>query len=107
MNVEMRKGDMKVSETKVNVNVAGKGGEIEVNDTAGSLTVEGEFYGPVRVDKAVKGVRMVSSKTDLTLSALAGHMETGSRNMDIVDAPGDLTLRTRDSEISLEKPGGK
>jgi DUF4097 and DUF4098 domain-containing protein YvlB len=107
VNVETRKGDVKVSGTKGDVKVSGKGGEIEVNDTAGSLTVEGEFYGPVRVDKAVKGVRMVSSKTDLTLSALAGHMETGSGNMDIVDAPGNLTLRTRDSEISLENPGGK
>jgi len=25
-----------------------------VNDTTGSLTVEGEFYGPVRADKAIK-----------------------------------------------------
>jgi DUF4097 and DUF4098 domain-containing protein YvlB len=107
VNVETRKGDVKVSGTKGDVKVSGKGGEIEVNDTTGSLTVEGEFYGPVRVDKAVKGVRMVSSKTDLTLSALAGHMETGSGNMDIVDAPGNLTLRTRYSEISLENPGGK
>jgi hypothetical protein len=107
VNVEMRKGDAKVSGTKGDVKVSGKGGEIEVNDTAGSLTVEGEFYGPVRADKAVKGVRMVSSKTDLTLSALAGHMEVGSGNMDIVDAPGNLSLRTRDSGINVENPGGK
>jgi DUF4097 and DUF4098 domain-containing protein YvlB len=50
---------------------------------------------------------MVSSKTDLTLSALAGHFESGSGNMDIVDAPGNLSLRTRDSEINVENPGGK
>jgi hypothetical protein len=107
VNVEMHKGDVKVSGTKGDVKISGKGGEIEVNDTAGSLTVEGEFYGPVRADKAVKGVRMVSSKTDLTLSALAGHMEAGSGNMDIVDAPGNLSLRTRDAEINVENPGGK
>jgi DUF4097 and DUF4098 domain-containing protein YvlB len=107
VNVEMRKGDTKVSGTKGDVKVSGKGGEIEVNDTAGSLTVEGDFYGPVRADKSMKGVRMVSSKTDLTLSALAGHFETSSGNMDIVDAPGNLSLRTRDSEINVENPGGK
>ena len=107
VNVEMRKGDAKVSDTKGDVKVSGKGGEIEVNDTAGSLTVEGDFYGPIRADKAVKGVRMVSSKTDLTLSALTGHFEAGSGNMDIVDAPGNLSLRTRDSEINVENPGGK
>jgi hypothetical protein len=107
VNVEMRKGDAKVSGTKGDVKISGKGGEIEVNDTAGSLTVEGDFYGPIRADKAVKGVRMVSSKTDLTLSALAGHFETSSGNMDIVNAPGNLSLRTRDSEINVENPGGK
>jgi DUF4097 and DUF4098 domain-containing protein YvlB len=107
VNVETRKGDVKVSSTKGDVKVSGKGGEIEVNDTTGSLTVEGDFYGPVRADKAGKGVRMVSAKTDLTLSALAGHMEAGSGNMDIVDAPGNLTLRTRDSEINVENSGGK
>jgi DUF4097 and DUF4098 domain-containing protein YvlB len=107
VNVETRKGDVKVSSTKGDVKISGKGGEIEVNDTAGSLTVEGEFYGPIRADKAVKGVRMVSSKTDLTLSALAGHFEVGSGNMDIVDAPGNLNLRTRDAEIKVENPGGK
>ena len=107
VNVETRKGDTKVSGTHGDVKISGKGGEIEVNDTAGSLTVEGDFYGPIRADKAIKGVRMVSSKTDFTLSALAGHMETSSGNMDIVDAPGNLNLRTRDSEINVENPGGK
>jgi DUF4097 and DUF4098 domain-containing protein YvlB len=107
VNVETRKGDVKVSSTKGDVKVSGKGGEIEVNDTAGSLTVEGDFYGPIRADKAIKGVRMVSSKTDLTLSALAGHFEAGSGNMDIVDVPGNLSLRTRDSEINVENPVGK
>jgi hypothetical protein len=107
VNVETRKGDTKVSGTHGDVKISGKGGEIEVNDTVGSLTVEGDFYGPIRADKAIKGVRMVSSKTDLTLSALAGHFEAGSGNLDIVDAPGNLTLRTRDSEINVENPGGK
>jgi hypothetical protein len=107
VNVEMHKGDAKISSINGDVKVSGKGGEIEVNNTTGSLTVEGEFYGPVRADKIIKGVRMVSSKTDLTLSALAGHMESGSGNMDIVDAPGNLSLRTRDSEINVENPGGK
>jgi len=107
VNIEMRKGDTKVSDTKGDVKVSGKGGEIEVNDSIGSLTVDGDFYGPVRADKVLKGVRMVSAKTDLTLSSLTGHLEASSGNMDIVDAPGNLTLRTRDSEISVENPGGK
>ena len=107
VNVEMHKGDTKISDTQGDVKVSGKGGEIEVNDTTGSLTVDGDFYGPVRADKAAKGVRMISVKTDLTIAALAGHLEAGSGNLDIVDVPGNLTLRTRDAEISVDNPGGK
>lgn len=107
VNVEMHRGDVKIADTRGDVKVSGKGGEIEVDDASGSLTVDGDFYGPVRADKVVKGVRMVSAKADLTLSALAGHMEASSGNLDIVDAPGNLALRTRDSEVSVENPGGK
>jgi DUF4097 and DUF4098 domain-containing protein YvlB len=107
VNVEMHKGDAKISDTKGDVKISGKGGEIEVDDASGSLTVDGDFYGPVRADKVLKGVRMISVKTDLTLSALAGHLEAGSGNLDIVDAPGNLTVRTRDTEISVDNPGGK
>jgi len=107
VNIEMHKGDAKIADTQGDVKVSGKGGEIEVEDASGSLTVDGDFYGPVRADKVLKGVRMVSAKTDLTLSALAGHLEAGSGNLDIVDAPGNLALRTRDSEINVENPGGK
>jgi len=107
VSVEMRKGDVKVNDTKGDVRVSGKGGEIEVNNATGSLTVDGDFYGPVRADKVTKGVRVVSAKTDLTVSALAGHLETGSGNLDLIDAPGIVTLRTRDMEVNVENAGGK
>jgi DUF4097 and DUF4098 domain-containing protein YvlB len=107
VSIEMKKGDVKVSDTKGDVKISGKGGEIEANDTTGSLTIEGDFYGPVRADKVSKGIRLVSPRTDLTVSSLNGHLEAGSGNLDLIDAPGNVALRTRDTEISVENPGGK
>jgi len=107
VSIEMRKGDVKASDVKGDVKISGKGGEIEVNTASGSLTVDGDFYGPVRADKIAKGVRMVSARTDLTVSALNGHLEAGSGNLDLIDAPGNVTLRTRDNEVNVENPGGK
>src|SRR5262249_1889458 len=107
VNVELHKGDAQIADTQGDARISGKGGEIEVNDPSGSLTVDGDFFGPVRADKVLKGVRMVSPKTDLTLSALPGHLESGTGNLDVVDAPGNLTLRTHDSAINVENPGGK
>jgi DUF4097 and DUF4098 domain-containing protein YvlB len=107
VSVETHKGDVKISDTTGNVKVTGKGGEVEVINAAGSFTMDGDFYGPVRADKVAKGVRLISAKTDLTLSALSGHMEAGSGNLDIVGAPGNLSVRTRDTEVSVENAGGK
>jgi hypothetical protein len=107
VSIETRKGDVKVTDTTGNVKVTGKGGEVEVINASGSFTLDGDYYGPVRADKVIKGVRLITVKTDMTLSSLSGHLEAGSGNLDLVNVPGNLSLRTRDTEVSLENPGGK
>lgn len=107
VSIETKRGNLKVSDTKGNVKISGHGGEIEVVDATGGFTLEGEFYGPIRADRIAKGVRFVSQRTDLTLNQLTGHMEAGSGNIEISDAPGNLTLRTNNSDVSIENPGGK
>jgi DUF4097 and DUF4098 domain-containing protein YvlB len=63
--------------------------------------------GPIRAEKVAKGVRFVSHRTDLTLTQLSGHMEAGSGNLDVVDAPGNLIARTRDEDITIENASGR
>jgi DUF4097 and DUF4098 domain-containing protein YvlB len=107
VTVDTGKGDVKVSDTKGNVKISGRGSEINVSSAAGGLTIDGEFFGPIRADKIAKGVRFVSQRTDLTLTQLTGHLETSSGNLEIADAPGNLTLRTNSYDISIENAGGK
>jgi hypothetical protein len=107
VSIDMRRGDAKISDTKGDVKISGHGGSVEVVDASGSFTINGDFVGPVRADKVTKGVRFVSHRTDLTLTQLSGHMEAGSGNLDVVDAPGNLIARTRDEEINIENAGGK
>ena len=106
VSIELRKGDIKVSDTDGNVKISGHGGEVSVTMASGGLTLDGEFYGPIRADKVAKGVRFISQRTDLTISQLAGHMEAGSGNLEIFDAPGNLSVRSQD-DITIENPGGK
>ena len=107
VTIETRKGDVKVSDTKGNVKLSGHGGEVNISGATGGLTIDGEFYGPIRADKIAKGVRFVSQRTDLTLTQLTGHMEAGSGNLEIADAPGNLSLRTNSYDVSIENAGGK
>jgi hypothetical protein len=107
VSVDMRRGDAKISDTKGDVKISGHGGSVEVVNASGSFTINGEFVGPVRAERATKGVRFVSHRTDLTLTQLSGHMEASSGNLEVVDAPGNLILRTRDEDITIENAGGK
>ena len=107
VSLDMRHGDAKISDTKGDVKISGHGGSIEVVNASGSFTINGEFVGPIRADKVTKGVRFVSHRTDLTLTQLSGHMEAGSGNLEVVDAPGNLIARTRDEDITIENAGGK
>jgi hypothetical protein len=107
VNLDMRRGDAKVAGTKGDVRISGTGGSVDVTDATGNFTINGEFVGPIRAEKVGKGVRFVSRRTDLTLSQLTGHMEAGSGNMEIVDAPGNLILRTHEEEVNVENAGGK
>ncbi|HEY1421949.1 MAG TPA: DUF5668 domain-containing protein [Candidatus Acidoferrum sp.] len=107
VDASLQKGDVKVTDTKGDVKIAGHGGQIEVVDASGSLTVDGEFYSSIRADKIAKGVRFISQRSDLTLSQLGGHLEKTSGNLEIADAPGNLTSRTKNVSISLENVTGK
>jgi ribosomal protein L6P/L9E len=107
VSIDMRRGDAKVSGTKGDVKISGHGDSIEVVDATGNFTINGEFVGPIRAEKVAKGVRFVSQRTDLTLTQLSGHMEVGSGNLEVVDAPGNLNVRTHEEEVSIENAGGK
>jgi len=107
VNIEMHKGDVKVSDTKGDIKISGKGGQVDVASATGSFTLDGEFYGPIRADKVKKGLRFISQRTDLTLTSLSGHMEASSGNLEIVDAPGDIALRTNRYSVTIENATGK
>jgi DUF4097 and DUF4098 domain-containing protein YvlB len=107
VSIDMRRGDVKVSGTKGDVKISGSGDSIDVVDATGNFTINGEFVGPIRAEKVAKGVRFVSRRTDLTLTQLSGHMEVGSGNLEVVDAPGNLNVRTHEEEVSIENASGK
>ena len=107
VSIDMRDGDVKISDTKGDIKISGHGQSIEAVNATGGLTVNGEFVGPIRAEKIAKGVRFVSHRTDLTLTQLTGHMETGSGNLEVMDSPGNLNVRTRDEEMHIENVSGR
>ena len=107
VDIDTRGGDTKVTDTKGDIKIAGHGGEVEAVNATGSLVVDGEFYGSIRADKIAKGVRFISQRTDFTLTQLGGHFEKSTGNLEVADAPGNLTSRTKNVSVSLENVTGR
>jgi len=107
VSVEQARGDAHIVGARGNVKLSGKGGQIEIADVNGEAVVEGEFYGPIRIEKAAKGARFISHRTDLTVTQLAGRIDTGSGRLEISNAPGNLTLATRKYDVVLENVTGR
>jgi DUF4097 and DUF4098 domain-containing protein YvlB len=107
VSVELDRGDAHIVGVRGNVKLSGRGGQVEVSDVKGEAVVQGEYYGPIRIEKVAKGARFVSRRTDLTVSQLAGRIDTGSGRLEISDAPGSLSLVTHKYDLAIDNIGGR
>ncbi len=107
VNAELSRGDAHIVGARGNVSLSGKGSQVEIADVKGEAVVEGEYYGPIRIEKAAKGARFVSHRTDLTVTQLSGRIDTGSGRLEISDAAGNLALVTREYDILVQNVSGR
>jgi DUF4097 and DUF4098 domain-containing protein YvlB len=106
-SAELGHGDARVVQVRGSVRVTGRGGEVEVADVGRDVTIQGEFYGPIRANRVPKEIHFLSQRTDLTISQLPGRMEVGSGTLQIYDTPGNVAVTTRNKDITLENVGGR
>ncbi len=100
-------GDVHIIGASGNVNITGRGSEVEIANVKGQVALEGDFFGPVKMNHVDKGVRYRSRQTDLTLTQLNGQLEAGSGRVDLSDSNGDVTLATRKSDVKIANAGGR
>ena len=102
-----QKGDVRITTAAGNVKLSGRGDEVEITDVKGEAAIEGEFFGPIRLARIAKGARFQSQRTTLTITALAGHLDADSGDIEIADSIGDVTLDTQKNDVRLENVAGR
>jgi DUF4097 and DUF4098 domain-containing protein YvlB len=107
VSINSTHGDMHVLGAAGDVKIAGRGGEIEIADIKGQVAIEGEFFGPFKMNHVEKGVRFRSRQTDLTVTQLNGRLDEGPGRVDLSDSNGDLTLATHKSDVKIANAGGR
>ena len=107
VRVDLKGGNVRVQNVQGGVRINGRGNDVEVTDVKGEAVIQGEFYGPIRVQNVGKEVHFLSQRTDLTIGSLPGRMEMGSGDLEVYDTPGNVLLTTRNKDITLENVGGR
>jgi hypothetical protein len=107
VTIQSRHGDTEISGVHGNVRVEGEGGDVEIADVTGSATLQGEFYGTIRVRNVPGGVTFTSSRTNLTIGGLTGHVEIDSGSLEIADVTGAVKVSTREKDVTLENVDGE
>ena len=107
VTAQLTKGDARIDDITGSVHITGRGNEIELNDVTGDATVQGEFFGPIRIRNVTKTTHYTSQAADLTLAHLTGQLELDSGAIDISDVAGFAKLVTHDKDIEVENVAGR
>jgi DUF4097 and DUF4098 domain-containing protein YvlB len=107
VTVDESGGNVTVTGANGDVRVTGHGNDIEIANVQGSASTQGTFDG-LRFEHVTKGVRFLSNRTDLTVSQLNGRLELeGGGNLTLSDASGNVSLVTKDRDITFENVTGR
>jgi DUF4097 and DUF4098 domain-containing protein YvlB len=107
VSAQLVKGDARIDDITGSVRITGRGDEIELNDVAGDATLQGEFFGPVRIRNVTKSTHYTSQAGDLTLLHLTGLLELDSGQIDVSDVGGFAKLITHDKDVQVENVAGR
>jgi DUF4097 and DUF4098 domain-containing protein YvlB len=107
VSAQLTKGDARIDDISGNVRITGRGNEIEMNGVAGDATVQGEFFGPVRIRNITKTTHYTSQAGDLTLSHLTGRLELDSGDISVSDVGGFAKLSAHDKDMEVENVAGR
>ena len=107
VSVNLERGDAHVSDVAGNLRLTGKGNEIDISDIKGDATLEGDFFGPIRIRNVAKTTHCATPSSDITLVRLAGRLELDSGEIEISDVAGVATLTTHNKDLDIENVAGR
>ncbi|MGH9796180.1 MAG: DUF4097 family beta strand repeat-containing protein [Candidatus Acidiferrales bacterium] len=107
-NVEAKvDGDVVVIGAAGDVRIDGSCDDIEIANVSGAASVRCGFTGNASFRNIARQLYFKSVRTEFTAGSLPGRMEIGSGDLEVIDAPKDVTLLTQNYRIRMENVAGR
>jgi DUF4097 and DUF4098 domain-containing protein YvlB len=86
--------------------IDGHGGDTEVADVHGDVTMQGDFFGSTHLQHINGSVRFETSRTRFSAARLDNEFSVNRDSLDASQLAGPVLLRTADKNITLDRTGG-
>ena len=107
VDLKLRRGSARLTDVRGQVKMDGRGDDVDISNVTGAVSLEGEYYGPIRLAAIAGPVRFTSRRTNLEAARLEGELSLDSGELTLRGVPGDVVLQTKDKEIEIEQVSGQ
>jgi len=102
VKANLRRSDIiRAIRVKGDVEIKGRGRDIEIEDVSGGVSIEGSYSGETLLRRVARTVRFESPRTEIRAGALPGEMRITLSLLTISQARGPLLVRAETKDIQL------
>ncbi len=100
--VDLRRSDIiRALKVKGDIEIKGRGRDIEVEDAAGGVSIEGSYSGETILRRVARAVRFTSSRTEVRAGAVPGEVRLTLSQLTMTRVAGPVTVRAETKDIQL------
>jgi DUF4097 and DUF4098 domain-containing protein YvlB len=102
VRIDTRKSDIiRAVDVKGDLELKGRGRDIELENIAGQVVVNGSYSGETSMKKLAKQVRFESSSTDLRAAAIPGELRLSLSSLEAETVSGPVHIQAKNKDVHL------
>ncbi len=100
--IGLRRSDIiRALKVKGDIEIKGRGRDIEIEDAAGGVSIEGSWSGETILRRVARAVRFESSRTEIRAGAVPGEMRLSLSQLSLTRVLGPLFIRAETKDVQL------
>ncbi|MGC2108382.1 MAG: DUF5668 domain-containing protein, partial [Candidatus Korobacteraceae bacterium] len=104
--VSLDKGSLRATKIAGDLDVDGHIDNVTIDEVAGAVRLNGDFYDDIRLSKIAKTVTFKTSRSDMQIASVPGDIEIASDEVRGTDLTGPSRVVTSSKNIHLEEVSG-
>ena len=106
VQINLQKGSVRASKIVGDLDVEGHIDNVTIDEVAGAVHLNGDFFDDIRLSKIAKTVTFKSSRSDMQIASVPGDLEIAGDEVRGTDLNGPSRLITRSKDIHIENVSG-